>query len=90
MRGARNVPYPADSAPFPENGATGSEGAAPPPPRGSRVPSVDSVTMGDYDPLTGRVVTEDGERMTIGSTHRADQVLGADSWRWLLLGPLSR
>jgi len=90
VRGARNVPYPADSAPFPENGATGADTATPPPARGSRAPSVDSVTMGDYDPLTGRVVTENGERMTIGSTNRAGRVLGADSWQWLLLGPLSR
>lgn len=90
VRGARRVPYPATSQPFPENGNTGAQGASAPPPRGSRVPSVDGVTMGDYDPLTGRVVTEQGERMTIGSTHGATKVFGADSWQWLLLGPLSR
>ena len=88
VRGARNVPYPAGSAPFPENGAVGAEGASAP--RGSRVPTVDAVTMGDYDPLTGRVVTEQGERMSIGSTNGASRVFGSDSWQWLLLGPLSQ
>lgn len=88
VRGARNVPYPPGSAPFPENGATGAEGAAGP--RGSRVPTLDGVTMGDYDPLTGRVVTEQGERMTIGSTNGAAGVFGSDSWQWLLLGPLAQ
>ena len=93
VRGARNVPYPAGERPFPEgrrNTGGGSTGA------GSRLPAAgatagrDNLLFGDYDPTTGRVVTEDGQRLTIGSTSGAERVFGADSWQWLLLGPLSR
>ena len=44
--------------------------------------------LGDYDPRTGKVVTEDGQRLSIGSTSGAQRVFGKDSWQWLLLGPL--
>ncbi len=87
VRGARNAPYPRGSAPFPENGAAGAEEASPPP-RGSRAPQ--ALFSGDYDPRTGRVVTEDGRRLSIGSTNGAERVFGEDSWQWLLLGPLSQ
>lgn len=87
VRGARQAPYPAGSAPFPENGGAGAKQAAPPPRRASVART--GLTLGDYDPLTGRVVTEDGQRLSIGSTNRAEQVFGRDSWQWLLLGPLS-
>ena len=103
VRGARQAPYPATSVPFPENGNAGADKATPPPPyerkpypgngNGSQVSSASSVrgfAVGDYDPLTGHVVTEDGRRLSIGSTNRAEQVFGSDSWQWLLLGPLTR
>jgi phospholipid/cholesterol/gamma-HCH transport system substrate-binding protein len=56
------------------------------------VPSVgeDSLVLGDHDPKTGRVVTQDGRLYTIGSTAGASKILGGDSWRWLVLGPLSQ
>ncbi len=94
VRGARNSPRPADEGRF--------EGTKDAPPgqgnesgsRNSRTPSADSngdtVVLGDHDPETGRVITQDGRRYTIGSSAGASQVLGGDSWRWLLLGPLSQ
>jgi phospholipid/cholesterol/gamma-HCH transport system substrate-binding protein len=98
VRGARRAPYPQDSAPFPENGAPGAKQAAPPPPRddepdsggsrASRAPQ--SFAFGDYDPVTGRVLTSDGQQLHIGSTNGAQRLFGGDSWQWLLLGPLSR
>jgi phospholipid/cholesterol/gamma-HCH transport system substrate-binding protein len=88
VRGARNAPYAPGSAPFPENKATGAAQAAPPPARSARAP--EGLAYGDYDPRTGKVVTEAGQRLSIGTTNRASQVFGADSWQWLLLGPLSR
>jgi phospholipid/cholesterol/gamma-HCH transport system substrate-binding protein len=95
VRGSRQAPYPPGGRPFPENGVLGAKQAAPPPPRGaqgSRAPSVDGdqTLFGDYDPVTGRVVTEDGQRLSIGTTNGAQRVFGDDSWQWLLLGPLSR
>ena len=92
VRGSRQAPYPPGSRPFPENGVLGSRKAAKPQSgaQGSRVPTVDSVAFGDYDPETGRVVTEDGQRLSIGTTNGAQRVFGDDSWQWLLLGPLSR
>lgn len=60
----------------------------------SRVPSVDesgdAMAFGDYDPSSGRVITADGEQLSLGSTNGAQRVFGKDSWQWLLLGPLSR
>ena len=85
VRGARQAQYGPDSAPFPENGAVGSDQAAPPP---ATQGAVARTMLGDYDPTTGRVVTEDGQRLSIGSTSGASKVFGADSWQWLLLGPL--
>ena len=46
--------------------------------------------FGDYDPASVRVVTADGERLSIGSTNGAQRMFGEDSWQWLLLAPLSR
>ena len=101
VRGARQAPYPAGSRPFPEGrqGSTGNATSS-----GSRVPgstasgpagvspenAPDTVAIGDYDPVTGRAITETGDRLTIGSSAGAQRVFGADSWQWLLLGPLSQ
>ncbi|MDP3713556.1 MAG: MlaD family protein [Mycobacteriales bacterium] len=94
VRGTQNAPRPAGQQPFPDNGGpyptTSSSGAAASS-SSSRPPlgSVDSVLLGDYDPVTGSVVTDDGQRLTVGSSGGASQMLGSDSWQWLLLGPLS-
>ena len=86
VRGARQAPRPAGSEPF--GGASAGSG--------SRLPSVDGASsdeptaFGDYDPRTGSVITQDGQRLSIGSTSGAQRVFGKDSWQWLLLGPLSR
>jgi phospholipid/cholesterol/gamma-HCH transport system substrate-binding protein len=99
VRGARRAPYPEGSKPFPENGAPGAQQASPSPPprddeayrtRSSRAPEQLDLALGDYDPLTGHVVTAKGQRLSIGSTNGAERVFGADSWQWLLLGPLSQ
>lgn len=93
VRGARNSPRPPGEAPF-----EGVKDSGAPPQStqstasNSRTPSVDgdTVVLGDHDPKTGRVITQDGRQYTIGSSAGASQVLGADSWRWLMLGPLSQ
>lgn len=96
-RGAQNAPRPAGQQPFPDNGGPYDNGTVPgtqPAAGGSgerRAPlgSLDSVLLGDYDPVTGSAITAAGERLRIGSSGGAQQVLGDASWRWLLLGPLS-
>ena len=99
VRGARRAPYPPGAQPFPENGAPGAKQASSPPPRNNEPEPEDPATTaaapasyayGDYDPLTGRVVTADGQRLSIGSTNGAERMFGRDSWQWLLLGPLSQ
>ncbi len=93
VRGAQRAPYPAGDSPFPYD-----KSGRPTSPQGStttassRTPSLedDTVVFGDHDPETGRVVTADGRRFTLGSSAGASRVLGADSWRWLMLGPLSQ
>jgi phospholipid/cholesterol/gamma-HCH transport system substrate-binding protein len=100
VRGARNTPRPSDQSAFEgmkdvrggnqqaaSNSRTPSTGEQP---AGAQASGEDTVVFGDHDPATGRVVTQDGRRYTIGSSAGASQVLGGDSWRWLLLGPLSR
>jgi len=92
VRGSRNTQYPAGERPFPEgrtatpSGTTGAGSRVP----GASAPVENSVLLGDYDPRTGKVVTEDGQRLSIGSTSGAQRVFGKDSWQWMLLGPLSK
>jgi phospholipid/cholesterol/gamma-HCH transport system substrate-binding protein len=94
IRGARNSPRPPGEEPYqgikdapPGEGSEETTTAS-----NSRVPSVeeDTIVLGDHDPQTGHVVTQDGRRYTIGSSAGAARVLGGDSWRWLMLGPLSQ
>jgi phospholipid/cholesterol/gamma-HCH transport system substrate-binding protein len=95
-RGAQNAPRPGGQQPFPDNGGPYTAGGTASAPASSasrsgqrRSVEVDSVLLGDYDPVTGAVLTGDGQRLTVGSSGGAAQVLGDRSWRWLLLGPLS-
>lgn len=93
VRGTQNAPRPAGQKPFPDNGGpystTSSSGTASSSSSRPQLGTVDSVLLGDYDPVTGSVVTGDGQRLTVGSSGGANQLLGSDSWQWLLLGPLS-
>lgn len=43
-----------------------------------------------YDPLTGSVTGPGGQQYTLGSRGGQKKVLGEDSWKWLLVGPLAR
>ncbi|HEY6737634.1 MAG TPA: MlaD family protein [Actinopolymorphaceae bacterium] len=45
--------------------------------------------LAPYDPLTGRVELPDGTTTRIGSRGGQQRVFGEDSWKWLLIGPLS-
>ena len=95
VRGAQNAPRPAGQQPFPQNNrrtaasgsaaASGQRASA----GGSAADEADSVQVADYNPTNGSVITQDGQRITLGSTAGANRVFGGDSWQWLLLGPLS-
>lgn len=86
VRGAAEVPRPNGLPPFPgdRQGDAGSTSS------GAPVRSFDEVALADYDPISGRVITADGRRFTLGSTAGAADRFGSDSWRWLLLNPLSK
>lgn len=71
-------------------GSPSSPGGTSAPASTSNASQANTVLLGDYDPVTGNVVTEDGQRLTIGSSAGADRLFGASSWQWLLLGPLSQ
>jgi phospholipid/cholesterol/gamma-HCH transport system substrate-binding protein len=86
VRGSRNAPRPNGVPPFPEDRQR-AEGSAP---SGAPVRSFDEVALADYDPISGRVITADGQRFTLGSTAGAAARFGSDSWRWLLLNPLAQ
>jgi len=88
VRGAAQAPRPNGLPPFPQDRPPAAGGTA-----GSRTPDVgagDVVALGDYDPISGRVITQDGQRLTLGSTAGAAGVFGRDSWRWLVLKPLTQ
>lgn len=93
VRGAQNEPRPAGESPYPGSGSatatSGSSAAGSSSASTSPAAQANSVLLGDYDPVTGNVVTEDGQRLTIGSSANADRLFGGSSWQWLLLGPLS-
>jgi phospholipid/cholesterol/gamma-HCH transport system substrate-binding protein len=96
VRGAQNEPRPAGEKPYPNNqysvvpdNGGGQTGAAVQP-SSTGTSSSDSVMLGDYDPLSGNVITGDGRRLTLGSTAGAQQAFGNESWTWLLLGPLTQ
>ncbi|HVM27305.1 MAG TPA: MlaD family protein [Mycobacteriales bacterium] len=85
VRGARNVPRPLGLPPFPEDRQRAGAGSA----AGAPVRDLDEVALADYDPISGRVITMEGQRFTLGSTAGASDRFGSDSWRWLLLNPLA-
>jgi phospholipid/cholesterol/gamma-HCH transport system substrate-binding protein len=88
VRGSRNVPRPNGLPPFPEDrqrGQVQERTSAGAPDR-----SFDEGALADYDPISGRVTTLDGQRFTLGSTAGASDRFGSDSWRWMLLNPLSK
>jgi phospholipid/cholesterol/gamma-HCH transport system substrate-binding protein len=84
VRGAQRAPRPG------EGGSRGTSAGSAAPSFDAQGSQDDEIGFGDYDPKTGRVITSEGERMTIGSTNGAERVFGKDSWQWLLLGPVSR
>jgi phospholipid/cholesterol/gamma-HCH transport system substrate-binding protein len=52
--------------------------------------STNSVYMTSYDPVTGAYVGPDGKRYVVGATGGQQRLLGDASWKWLLLGPLTK
>jgi phospholipid/cholesterol/gamma-HCH transport system substrate-binding protein len=84
VRGARNAPRPDGLPPFPEDRQRSGAAA------GAPARDLDEVALADYDPISGRVITAEGERFTLGSTAGAAARFGSDSWRWLLLNPVAQ
>jgi phospholipid/cholesterol/gamma-HCH transport system substrate-binding protein len=85
VRGARNAPRPDGLPPFPEDRQPANSQTS-----GDVVNPLDEVALADYDPISGHVITSDGQRFTLGSTAGAGSHFGSGSWRWLLLNPLSK
>ena len=90
VRGARNSPRPGGLPPFPEDRAQNQDGEEENE-LGAPVRSFEGdVALADYDPISGHVITAEGERFSFGSTAGASAKFGDDSWRWLLLNPLAQ
>lgn len=85
VRGARNAPRPNGLPAYPQDRKNPGTTAS-----GDTNPSLDEVALADYDPISGHVITDDGRRFTLGSTAGAQSHLGAQSWRWVLLNPLTQ
>jgi phospholipid/cholesterol/gamma-HCH transport system substrate-binding protein len=77
VRGSRNAPRPPG-----DNTDPALQGGAAYTGQGS------SVDTAAYDPSTGLITGPDGETMLLGTTGGEQKVLGNNSWKYLLLGPL--
>ncbi len=42
-----------------------------------------------YNPATGKVVAPNGQKYVLGTNGGQRKLLGEDSWKWLLIGPLA-
>ncbi|MEO3785853.1 MCE family protein [Actinocorallia sp. B10E7] len=102
VRGARNAPEPRPYIKLPPGAL---DGAGEPPAASTRAVAKDgtdaddrlvyqtnstkSVFVTGYDPTSGKYVGPNGVTYTVGSSGGAKNLLGDESWKWLLLGPLS-
>ncbi|MGH8870348.1 MAG: MCE family protein [Actinomycetes bacterium] len=93
VRGAQNAPRGPDtptyapgmtSAPAPGSGSTGAAGEG----SEAQPPGAGPLVSG-YDPATGETVGPDGTPLVIGSMGGQQAAFGEDSWKWLLIGPLT-
>jgi phospholipid/cholesterol/gamma-HCH transport system substrate-binding protein len=82
VRGAQHAPRP--------SGGSGRVTWGEAPSSESAEAADESVHIAGYDPATGRVSGPDGVMFTIGSQGGQQALLGKDSWKWLLLGPVGR
>ncbi len=101
VRGARNAPDPRPYLSLPPGAL---DGAGEPPAASTRNVKTDnedesrpvyqtnsskSVFESGYDPTSGKYIGPDGVKYTIGSSGGTQSLLGDESWKWLLMGPLS-
>jgi phospholipid/cholesterol/gamma-HCH transport system substrate-binding protein len=99
VRGARNAPAPRPYIKLPPGAL---DGAGEPPAASTRevsnteesrpvyqTNSTKSVFVTGYDPTSGKYVGPDGVTYTVGTSGGTKSLLGDESWKWLLLGPLS-
>ena len=78
VRGSRNAPRPPGDNTDPAlQGGVAYTGQ-----------STSTADAAAYDPSTGLITGPDGEQMLLGTTGGEQKVLGNDSWKYLLLGPL--
>jgi phospholipid/cholesterol/gamma-HCH transport system substrate-binding protein len=96
VRGDRRAPRPGGSEPGPApQGPRGPEPSGAPP-GAAEVASVQGggvhdnmVSFAGFDPATGLALGPDGQPLQLGSTGGQRAVLGEQSWKALLLGPLA-
>lgn len=92
VRGSRYAPPPLN---LPDSGSGASAGSGGTSTfggtnTGSATTESEGFSVAGYDPVTGRVMEGGAGSYHVGSTGGQKAMLGKDSWKWLLLGPLSR
>jgi phospholipid/cholesterol/gamma-HCH transport system substrate-binding protein len=80
VRGERNAPRPGGGEPGPAALGPSSAGSS---------PATPAAPAGSVDPLTGLALGPDGKPLQLGSTGGQQALLGDQSWKALLLGPLA-
>ncbi|HEX7189576.1 MAG TPA: MlaD family protein [Actinomycetes bacterium] len=82
VRGAQNAPAPSDrsNALVPGGGTNGDD----------RDTAVSSTDLTGYDATSGVAMGAGGLPLVLGTRGGQEQAFGEESWKWLLLGPLSR
>jgi hypothetical protein len=88
IRGASNAPRAEGLEPFPNDASGGNSRTV----KGAGLIGMPgwSTALADYDPRTGRAITDTGQRYEIGSTMGVSSLFGAGTWQWLLMDPLRR
>lgn len=84
VRGSREAPRPAGDTTDPALGGYNYNAAYTDKKTGHRV--IDAAT---FDSNSGLVTTADGKQVLLGSDGGQAELLGADSWKYLMLAPLS-
>jgi phospholipid/cholesterol/gamma-HCH transport system substrate-binding protein len=84
------APTPANVDVRCDDPATNMRGAQHAPPAAPEGGDDDTSAAAAYDPASGRVRLPDGGSARVGSLGGQHSAFGEDSWKWLLIGPLTQ
>jgi phospholipid/cholesterol/gamma-HCH transport system substrate-binding protein len=88
IRGGANAPRPNGLKAYPNDGGSSAQQALFDSITGQDGYTGESIGFADYDPASGRAISQSGQQFTIGSNTGLTSMSAASSWEWLFLDPL--